>query len=112
MTYIYKGGSIPLSATKSLKHKIMDYTIFKTDLKTNHTEVVCWGSYSTVGECKKHWQGFYGGAVEAYRQFGFKGNISVGHIKNRSILLEEHAIEYFVMFGEDGKDLRKELLYK
>lgn len=88
----------------------MEYVIFKTYLGTNKTEVVCWGEKDNLQDCRRHWRSYSFGMSDAFSQSGYAKQ-SVGHIEGQSILIDNLGIEYFCLFGKEGEELKRKLIY-
>lgn len=91
----------------------MDYYIFKTDNKTGKTIHICNGSHDDEKQCRIHWQAYLYGFMD--QATDLLGGLTFGLQKGthdhsfRFTYKRKMDVEYFMLLGNEGRDLIYEL---
>lgn len=89
------------------------YYIFKTDRTTGKTVHICNGSHETREECRRHWQYYMYGFMDAMNEIGclIRESDTPGQTVH-SFIADYINAEYFMLMGDEGRNLIFEIANK
>ena len=89
----------------------MNYYIFKTNLDTGRTWLICGGSHNSYEDCARHFRcysyGFMDGAVEICGSGGYLMADGDHKLSFRfgTKAAHRYQVEYFMLLDQEGQDL-------